>query len=213
MTITLTVKNALNLLGPTLPAAETDNLLPALCAVQLTRDNNTVRAVATDRYIAAIAEADDPIDDEDVVADGEILLPVDLVKGILTLAKKNKSQFGFVAFNDDGKQVTADTHGGSVTAPAINGMYPKVQTLVDHAVKGAPDAGSPMNIHTGRLAKLAAITKAAGKHANLCLQSTGEHKPILFDVTDRSGEVVVFGMVMVQRLEGTVASRIRAASA
>ena len=101
--------------------ASKDKVTPALTVVKMVFAENSLQALATDRYVAIRAKYEYEYD-----AYGTIYLDAPAVKFITGL--KNAP---FVQFDLDGDTLTVSDGSASVSSRMFNGNYPAIETFID----------------------------------------------------------------------------------
>lgn len=137
-----------------LPAACSDDTLPALTHVHLRIADGALRLSATDRYRLAVAEMDATDGGRDVA---EALIPAALLAGMAKLLDKHTGPVTVGTLHADyGDWVTITVGPVTVTARCTAAVedFPKVWGLI-------PSEATPLSVRADRAALVRAVRKAA----------------------------------------------------
>lgn len=149
--ITITASQWRDLIGPVLPCAGSDTMLPVLNAVQIRTDGKWLIATATDRFrvamkrVAKVATDDDPATEwPEFVA----LVPLKAVKSIGAMLKPSRgsAHLSGATFTVENDRLTVEASGlfdlfdaARFTHHLETGEYPKVAKLFTTAL-AVPDS-------------------------------------------------------------------------
>jgi hypothetical protein len=127
-TFTMQAPDLHRILANVLPATSRDKTLPVLTAVQITIDDGTVLAVATDRYRLHSDTA--PTHDDDKGVSTSFLLQRD---NVTALVKLLKTCVGAVTITTTERTFACRAMGVTVTYDTLDGDFPRWRTLVPPA--------------------------------------------------------------------------------
>lgn len=126
-------------LAPALHFAGRDDMLPVLCAVQITLEGKTLTAAATDRFVAGMFTL--PVEAEGDLEPFELLLPRSAVSGLLSMfypRRKRRSDGRMIRFTVNGSHLelagtTVHGYPASIVLEGMDGQFPKIADLVEKA--------------------------------------------------------------------------------
>lgn len=171
MTVSFTVRNTSELFKPVLPVVKNvDPTLPGLQFAKVYVTGSSVHAVACDRY--TLVESKEDVDGNQ---SGVMFLPLNVVT---ILARKRG--IGMVTYALDGTRATVTIDDGeqSFTFDDMSNSFPTLERLPEKAFESRHrEATLPPVLSSVTFGVLAAVAKAAGKHAHLRFAGTDHVNP------------------------------------
>lgn len=147
-TITLTARQFRALIEPVLPMACKDDMLPVLCAVQVTAEDRWLTATTTDRFRVGIKRIEKHATDDDATTEWpefSALIPVRAVRSILATFKPTRGFDPAMALTVAEDRLVVEAAGAFDLFDSSrfvhhlqSGEYPKVRSLI-REVLAVPD--------------------------------------------------------------------------
>lgn len=202
--ITITARQWRDLIGPVLPCAGRDDMLPILSAIEVRTDGKWLIATATDRFRVAMKRIAKVATDDDLNTEWPefyALIPLKAVRSILSTTKTTRGYDPAMTFTaKDANTMVVEAAGAfdlfdsaGFTHTILSAEYPKVASLIRDALAlPAEERVASVSVNMDYLAEF----KAVGPRSTLRILLGLANKPLV--VTDDNGFI---GALMPRRAE------------